>query len=108
MNDDILMDGNAVSLSINASGKSDAGLWSSEGGELGSPFSWIDDESSEDDLDYFAALDLAAAESPLRVTPATRRWLWMMYSPMTCGGEKRWGCRRKTSVSLRKVLEGIV
>jgi hypothetical protein len=73
MNDDILMDGNAVSLSINTSGESDAGLWSSEGGELGSPFSWIDDESSEDDLDYFAALDLAAAESPLRVTPATRR-----------------------------------
>jgi hypothetical protein len=73
MNGDILMDGNAVSLSINTSGESDAGLWSSEGGELGSPFSWIDDESSEDDLDYFAALDLAAAESPLRVAPATRR-----------------------------------
>jgi hypothetical protein len=30
---------------------------------VGSPFSWIDDESSEDDLDYFAALDLAVAES---------------------------------------------
>jgi hypothetical protein len=46
MNDDILIDENAVSLSINVSRESDAGLWSSEGGELGSPFSWINDESS--------------------------------------------------------------
>jgi hypothetical protein len=52
-----------------ASGESDVGSWTSEGGKLGSPFSWIDDESSEDDLDYFATLDLAAAQSPLRVTP---------------------------------------
>jgi hypothetical protein len=57
MNDDILMDGNAVSLCNNAFGESDVGSWSSEGGKLGSPFSWIDDKSSEDDLDYFAALD---------------------------------------------------
>jgi hypothetical protein len=68
MNDDILMDGNAVCLSINTSGESDAGSWSSESGELGS-FSWIGDESSEDDLDYFAVLDLATTESPLRVAP---------------------------------------
>jgi hypothetical protein len=32
---------------------------------LGSPFSWIE-ESSEEDLDYFAALDLVASESLLR------------------------------------------
>jgi hypothetical protein len=31
---------------------------------LGSPFLWVD-ESFEDDLDYFVALDLAASESPL-------------------------------------------
>jgi hypothetical protein len=29
---------------------------------------WIE-ESSEEDLDYFAALDLATSESPLRSTP---------------------------------------
>jgi hypothetical protein len=69
MSDDVLMDANAMSLSGNVSGESDFGLWSSEGGKLGSPFSWTDDESSEDDLDYFAALDLAAAESPLRTVP---------------------------------------
>jgi hypothetical protein len=57
-----------ISLS-NASEESDAGLWSLEGGELGSHFSWIDGKSSEDDLDYFVTLDLAEAESPLRVAP---------------------------------------
>jgi hypothetical protein len=69
MSDDILMDANAVSLSCNVSGESDFGSWSSEGGKLWSLFSWMDDESLEDDFDYFAALDLAAAESPLRTTP---------------------------------------
>ena len=46
MNDDVVMDGNAVSLSINVSGESDVGSWSLEGGELRSHFYWIDDESS--------------------------------------------------------------
>jgi hypothetical protein len=69
MNDDILMDGNVVSLSSNVSRESDAGSCCLEGGKLGSPFSWIVDKSSEGDLDYFAALDLAAVESPLRVAP---------------------------------------
>jgi hypothetical protein len=36
--------------------------WSSDGGEFGSPFSWTK-ESSAENLDYFAALDVAAAES---------------------------------------------
>jgi hypothetical protein len=65
MSNDVLVDANAMSLSDDVSGESDFGLWSSEGGELGSPFSWMD-ESSEDDLDYFVVLDLATAESPLR------------------------------------------
>jgi hypothetical protein len=65
---DILMDANATFLSGNVSEGSDFGLWSSEEGELGSPFSWVD-ESSEDDLDYFAGLDLAASESLLRSVP---------------------------------------
>jgi hypothetical protein len=72
MSDDILMDANVMSLSGNVSGESDFGSWSSEGGKLGSPFSWMDDESLEDDLDYFVALDLAAAESPLRTPPPPR------------------------------------
>jgi hypothetical protein len=91
MNDDILIDGNAVSLSINASRESDAGLWSSEGGELGSLFSWINDESSEDDLDYFAALDLAAAESPLRVIPRDAPVTSDDVLPSDMRGKKRWG-----------------
>jgi hypothetical protein len=45
----------------NASG-SKTELWSSERDDFGSPLSWIE-ESSDEDLDYFAALDLAAAES---------------------------------------------
>jgi hypothetical protein len=45
---------------------SESGSWSSDGGEFGSPFSWTE-ESSHEDLDYFAALDVAAAESSPRL-----------------------------------------
>jgi hypothetical protein len=69
---DVLVDANPMSLSGNVSGESDFGSWSSEGGELGSPFSWVD-ESSKDDLDYFAVLDLATAESPLQSPPPPPR-----------------------------------
>jgi hypothetical protein len=36
--------------------------WSSDGGDFGSPFSWIE-ESSNEDLDYFVVLDVATVES---------------------------------------------
>jgi hypothetical protein len=36
-----------------------------------SPFSRMDDESSEDDLDYFMALDLSIMKSSPRVAPTT-------------------------------------
>ena len=72
-NDDILVGGNVVILSSDASDESDVGSWSLEGDKFGSPFAWIDDESLEDDLDYFVALEFAAAESPLKVTPLRRR-----------------------------------
>ena len=45
---------------------SESGSFSSDGGEFESPFSWTK-ESSDEDLDYFAALDVAAAESSLRL-----------------------------------------
>jgi hypothetical protein len=38
----------------------------SSDGDFGSPFSWTE-ESSDEDLDYFAALDVAAVESSPRV-----------------------------------------
>jgi hypothetical protein len=41
---------------------SESGSFSSDGGEFESPFSWTE-ESSDEDLDYFVALDVAAAES---------------------------------------------
>jgi hypothetical protein len=40
--------------------------WSSDGGEFGSSFSWTE-ESSAEDLDYFAAFDVAAAETVPRL-----------------------------------------
>jgi hypothetical protein len=52
---------NAVPVNENLSG-SETGSWSSDGGEFGSPFSWTE-VSSDEDLDYFAALDVAAVES---------------------------------------------
>jgi hypothetical protein len=68
-NGDMLVYGNVVILSSDASDESDVGPWSSKDEGLGSPFSWIDDKSSKDDLDYFSALDLAVVKSPLKVAP---------------------------------------
>jgi hypothetical protein len=55
---------NAVPVNDRLSG-SEPWSWSSDGGEFGSPFSWTE-ESSDEDLDYFAALDVATAESSPR------------------------------------------
>jgi hypothetical protein len=52
---------NAVHVNGNSSG-SETESWSSNEGDFESPFLWIE-ESSDEDLDYFAALDVAAAES---------------------------------------------
>jgi hypothetical protein len=45
---------------------SESGSFSSDGSEFESPFSWTE-ESSDEDLDYFAALDVATAESSPRL-----------------------------------------
>jgi hypothetical protein len=50
-----------VPVSKNSSG-SETESWSSDGGDFGSPFSWIE-ESSDEDLDYFVVLDVATVES---------------------------------------------
>jgi hypothetical protein len=44
----------------------ETGSWSSDVGEFESSFSWTE-ESSDGDLDYFAALDVATAESVPRL-----------------------------------------
>jgi hypothetical protein len=56
---------NAILVNENLSG-SEIGSWSSDGGEFESPFSWTE-ESADEDLDYFVALDVAAAESVLQL-----------------------------------------
>ena len=56
---------NAVPANDSLSG-SESGSFSSDGGEFESPFSWTE-ESSVEDLDYFVALDVAAAESSPRL-----------------------------------------
>ena len=42
------------SLIVLSSGESDVDPWSSKSEELLSPFARMDDETSEDDLDYFS------------------------------------------------------
>jgi hypothetical protein len=59
----VLTAANAMSLNENVTEGSELGSWSSDGEEFGSPFLWVE-ESCKEDLDYFAALDLAASESP--------------------------------------------
>jgi hypothetical protein len=53
-----------------------------------SPFSRIDDESLEDDLDYFMALDLVVAESLARVAPTTVESLRRV-APIELRGKRR-------------------
>ena len=60
-NDESLVCGSVVILSSDASDESDVDSWSSEVEGLGSLFVGIDGESSEDDLDYFVAIDLSVA-----------------------------------------------
>jgi hypothetical protein len=64
-----------IILSSDTSDESDVESWSSKGERLVRPFTRMDDESSEDDLDYFVALDLSIAESPSRVAPLRRQRL---------------------------------
>jgi hypothetical protein len=45
---------------------SESGSFLSDGGGFESPLSWTE-ESSDEDLDYFAALDVPAVESSLRL-----------------------------------------
>jgi hypothetical protein len=52
---------NAVPVNGNSSGF-ETESWSSDKGDFESPFSWIE-ESSDEDLNYFVALDVAAVES---------------------------------------------
>jgi hypothetical protein len=56
---------NAMPVNENLSG-SEIGSWSSAGGEFESPFSWAE-ESSDEDLDYFATLDVAVEEAVPRL-----------------------------------------
>jgi hypothetical protein len=75
---------------------SEPGSWSSDGDEFGSPFSWTE-ESSEEDLDYFAALDLVVSESPLRLD--TREAL------ATSGGARAEDSHRRRVVSKQNIGE---
>jgi hypothetical protein len=59
-------------------------------------FAGIDDESSEDDLDYFVVLDLSVAESPPRVAPTA-----VVSSPKVVPNELRG--KRRIRVSKRSV-----
>jgi hypothetical protein len=52
----------ANAVPANSLSGSETGSFSSDGGEFESPFSWTE-ESSDEDLDYFAALDVVAVES---------------------------------------------
>ena len=52
-----------IPFNRNVSETSETESWSSDGDDFGIPLLWIE-ESSEEDLDYFAALDLVASESP--------------------------------------------
>jgi hypothetical protein len=59
-------------------------------------FAGIDDESSEDDLDYFVVLDLSVAESPPRVA-----FIAVVSSPKVAPDELRG--KRRIGVSKRSV-----
>jgi hypothetical protein len=90
-----------VPANDNLSG-SGSGCFSSDG-ESWSPFSWTV-ESSDEDLDYFAALDVVAAESSPRVevgevaglpSARTKCWRRRVVSKHSVGEVSRSGRRRR-------------
>jgi hypothetical protein len=91
MSNDVLVDANAMSLSDNVSGESDFGSWSLEGGELGSPFSWVD-ESSEDDLDYFCGVGFSCSRVSIAVRPPRGTGDFDWCKPRRLAKAKRDGC----------------
>jgi hypothetical protein len=93
------MAANAMPVNGNASG-SKTESWSSDGDDFGSPFSWTE-ESSDEDLDYFAALDLAAAESLPQAELREEFALPVGVIAETTAG-KRW-CRSIVLVGCREV-----
>jgi hypothetical protein len=79
---------------------SGSGSWSfSSDGEYGSPFSWTE-ESSVEDLDYFAVLDVAAA-SPRRGWRLARRSIILVRGPSA--GDEGW-CRSIAWARFREVV----
>jgi hypothetical protein len=106
-NDESLMCRSVIVLSSDESDDEyDVESWPSEGEGL-RPFTEMDDESSEDDLDYFVALDLSFAESPSRFAPT----VVVETSPRVASSEP-WGlgCQNEVwecLVSLCKALESL-
>jgi hypothetical protein len=92
--------------SSDTSDESDVELWSSEGEGMVSTLAGMDDESSEDDLDYFVALDLSVAESPSRVAPL-RRWGLHPGLPRVKSGSEKIGVSKQSVEMLGESLQGI-
>ena len=96
----VLTAANATSLNGNVSEGSGLKSWSSNGEEFGSPFSWVE-ESSEEDLDYFAVLDLATLKSSLR--SASREALPRPKRGLKTRGGEEWLCRNRAPVRHHEV-----
>jgi hypothetical protein len=96
-NDELLMCHTLIVLSSDESeDEADVESWSLEGEGLMTLFAKMDDESSEDDLDYFMALDLAIAQSSSKAAPTEAE-----SSPRIAPAEL-WG-KRRIGVSKRSV-----
>jgi hypothetical protein len=79
---------------------SGSGSWSFlSDGEYWSPFSWTE-ESSDEDMDYFAVLDVAAA-SPRRGWRLARRSIFLVRGPSA--GDEGW-CRSIAWVRFSEVV----
>jgi hypothetical protein len=93
-------------LIVLSSDESDVGSWSSEGEKLISPFARMDDESSDDDLDYFRALDLSVAESSPGVAP-TAAESSSSVAPTKLRGKRRIRVPKRSVGMLGEPLQGI-
>jgi hypothetical protein len=96
-----------IIISSDESDESDVASWPSEGEGLMSLFAGMNNESLEDDLDYFVALDLSVVESPPRFAHTATARTSPRVAPSEQRGPRKIGVSKLSVGMLGESSQGI-